>query len=53
MRELSEAGAVSSLDKYAALLVSGKDDYHHNRVRSHTATGNRSSTSTQDEKAQS
>ena len=36
---VTELGGSFSLEKYGAILVSGKDDYRHNRTRSGTTTG--------------
>ena len=32
MKQLEEFGAKASLEKYRAVLVSGKDEYHHNKL---------------------
>jgi non-heme Fe2+,alpha-ketoglutarate-dependent halogenase len=37
--ELSEFGRSVSLEKYGAVLVSGKDNYGHNRLRHETTRG--------------
>ena len=34
-----ELGGSFSLDNYGAVLVSGKNDYSHNRIRTHTTRG--------------
>lgn len=36
---INELGGTFSLEKYGAVLVSGRDDYKHNRIRTHTTTG--------------
>lgn len=36
---LTESGASASLEQYGAVLVSGSDEYKHNRIRTHTTKG--------------
>jgi len=37
--KITESGMSCSLEKYGAVLVSGRDKYKHNSIRTHTTTG--------------
>lgn len=36
---VEEYGGKVSLDRYGAVLVTGENHYHHNRIATHTTTG--------------
>jgi len=36
---VKELGGSYSLDQYGAVLVSGRNDYQHNKIRTHTTRG--------------